>query len=155
MTLLTAGEHRAIDPQYERMTGQPHRYERVYWWPTREWVAYTVEVSLGRQDSVRADPDAAMTPDASLFGSAERREMRAWLAEHNHQRSVDIETRIYGYLERRGPCTVGAVRSALGLSQTGVRRVLLRRDDLFVIVGEGRNKRNNIVPLWDIRREAA
>lgn len=92
MTLLTAGQHRAIDRDYARLTGQPRRVERVYWWPDRCWVEYCVEVSLGKADPVTpADPQRFDRDGEGLFEVHATRKARALYAELARQHGTARE----------------------------------------------------------------
>lgn len=94
---MLAGTRLVTD--YDKLTGQPRRYERVFWWPDRCWVEYTVEVSLGRADPVTPDPDAALQPDRNLFREVDNK----W--------AVD---RLVAELEANGPGTTRELLARLG-----------------------------------------
>ena len=116
------------------------RYERVP----------SVPALWGRH--VQPDPDAQLEPDSTLFRGA-RAENVAAIRAAAAQRADATDRRVYDYLRRRGPCTVGAIASGLGTHARSLRDVLARRPDLFVTVGEKRAKNGSMATLWGARED--
>ncbi len=127
---------------------------RVCYDPTavpRYQVRPTQALLLGRY--VQPDPDAQLAPDSTLFARRDNAEQIAAVREAAARKAAATDQRIHDYLRRRGPRTVSAIRSELGMSSFGVRSALSRRPDLFVTAGETRGKKG-MATLWHIRQEA-
>lgn len=127
----------AVCDEYERLTGIPKRMERVYWWPTREWLAYTVEISLGKQDGVRhAEPDAAIAPERMPGDSARAEGARKTAAIM--RQTTDLA--VLQCLREHGPQTRGQIAARTGKVDDTVTESLRRRPDLFESDGRNYNR---------------
>ncbi len=125
---------------------------RVCYDPTgvpRWQVRPTQAVLLGRHVQP-AGPDVQLAPDDTLFPRQDKAEQIAAIREAAARKAAATDQRIHDYLRRRGPRTVSAIRSELGMSSFGVRSALNRRPDLFVTAGETRGKKG-MATLWHIR----
>ena len=121
---MLAGTRLVTD--YDKLTGQPRRYERVFWWPDRCWVEYTVEVSLGRADPVTPDPDAALQPDRTLFRRGARQMVNVYGLEEQDAAATEMHPAIAHLRDSGEWLTAGDLAAWAGINP-GIMAGIIQR----------------------------
>lgn len=131
----------AVDMDYERLSGQLIAEETARLWSWRE-MAYVERpcyvVSLGKQDGVRADADAAMTPERMPGDANNKRAEAARNNAHALRQATDLA--VLRCLREYGPQTRGEIAARIGKVDDTVTESLRRRPDLFESDGRNYNR---------------